>query len=56
MTTPEDVLIRLLAEGDVRLGENLLHINVDLEISDDESELILEMLNEQEDATKGERT
>lgn len=45
-STPEDVLHRILGEGETRVGENLLHVEADLEVSDDEVELILEILDE----------
>ncbi len=46
--SPEDVLARILAEADtVRAGENSLYVEAEIDLSDDEMELVLEMLDEQ---------
>lgn len=44
--TPEDVLLRLLGEGDVTAGENTLYVEAEIEVTDAEMELVLEMLDE----------
>lgn len=44
--TPEDVLARILGEGDARAGENTLYVEAEIELSDGEMELVLEMLDE----------
>lgn len=44
--TAEDVLVRILAEGDAWAGENLFHVQADLDVTDGEQELIMEMLDE----------